>query len=324
MSLPLPNLDDRTYADLVEEARSLIPIECPEWTDHNPSDTGIILIELLAWLTEMALYRVNRVTDKNVETFLLLLNGPEWKLEGDLQVAIRQTVLDLQRHDRAVSSKDFEELALAWKSDSIEGKVRRSRCIPERNLSQTDSVARTRKAPGHISLVVVPESIEKEPKPTQELTKALMEYLDEWRLLTTRLHIVAPDYVHLKIRAQLYLEDGANPLTVPDKAIKEVENFFAPLNSQTYWEGKGWPFGQNVYISELYQLLDRLPGVDYVRGVNLEVSGATKTEQLTDNNNLTSIILNDNELVAVQVDKNSFTMMEQRGGEWKPITNQAE
>ncbi|MFW5667313.1 MAG: baseplate protein J, partial [Coleofasciculus sp.] len=65
MSLPLPNLDDRTYADLVEEARSLIPIECPEWTDHNPSDTGIILIELFAWLTEMVLYRVNRIPDQN-------------------------------------------------------------------------------------------------------------------------------------------------------------------------------------------------------------------------------------------------------------------
>jgi hypothetical protein len=56
MTIPLPNLDDRTYADLLEEARSLIPIECPTWTDHNPSDTGIILLELFAWLTEFTLY----------------------------------------------------------------------------------------------------------------------------------------------------------------------------------------------------------------------------------------------------------------------------
>lgn len=70
MSLPLPNLDDRTYADLVEQAISQIPIEYPEWTDHNPTDTGIILIELLAWLTEMVLYRVNQIPDKNIETFL--------------------------------------------------------------------------------------------------------------------------------------------------------------------------------------------------------------------------------------------------------------
>jgi hypothetical protein len=53
------NLDDRTYADLVAEAISQIAVEYPEWTDYNPSDTGIILIELLAWLTEMTLYRAD-------------------------------------------------------------------------------------------------------------------------------------------------------------------------------------------------------------------------------------------------------------------------
>jgi len=319
MPLPLPNLDDRTYADLLEEARSLIPIECPEWTDHNPSDTGIILIELLAWLTEMVLYRVNRVTDKNVETFLKLLNGPEWKLEGDLQAAIRETVLELRKPDRAVSCEDFERLALAWKSDK--GHVRRSRCIPERNLSQTDSAARNSKAPGHISLVVVPAETSKEK---EAFIEGLKKYLDEWRLLTTRLHVVEPNYVPLKLKAQLHLEEGANPKKVGKTAKSEVENFFHPLNSQTYWNGKGWPFGQNVYISELYKLLDRIPGVDYVRGVNLEVSDATTTEQPKDNNSLASIILNDYELVAVQVDNKSFTMMKQRGGEWTPINNQAE
>ncbi|MEG4495034.1 hypothetical protein [Microcoleus sp. D3_18_C4] len=330
MPLPLPNLDDRTYADLVEEARSLIPIECREWTDHNPSDTGIILIELLAWLTEMVLYRVNRVTDKNVETFLKLLNGPEWKLEGDLQAAIRETVLELRKPNRAVSSKDFEELALAWKSDK--GYVRRSRCIPNRNLKQKKSTDRNIHAPGHISLVVVPETSGE----TSAFIKDLQEYLDEWRLLTTRLHVVEPNYVTLKLKAQLYLEEGANPTKVGHKAKSEVENFFHPFNSHTHWNGKGWPFGQNVYFSELYQLLDRLPGVDYVRGINLEVPDATTTEltktsdanssqlTLTDDNNLTSIILNDDELVAVQVDRNSFTMMEHKGGEWKPITNLTE
>ena len=75
MPLPLPNLDDRTYDDIVAEAISLIPQEYPEWTDHNPSDTGIVLIELLAWLTEMVLYRVDRVGDRNIASFLSLLQG---------------------------------------------------------------------------------------------------------------------------------------------------------------------------------------------------------------------------------------------------------
>jgi len=274
MSLPLPNLDDRTYADLVEEARSLISIEYREWTDHNPSDTGIILIELLAWLTEMVLYRVNQVPDKNMETFLQLLNGQEGKLQGDLQAAIRETVLGLRECYRAVSCEDFEQLALAWKSMTTECQVKRVRCIPERNLEPTKSTGWKDKAPGHISLVVVPET----SGDRSNFMKELKGYLDERRLLTTRLHVVEPSYVKLKIGAKLYLEDGANPKEVQDNAIYEADLFFNRLNSGSYWDGKGWPFGRNVYVSELYQLLARIGGVDYVQGVTLETIGAATTE----------------------------------------------
>jgi len=71
MTLPAPNLDDRTHRQIVEEAIRLIPQYCPEWTDHNPSDPGITLIELFAWMTEMMLYRLNRVPDK---TYVKLLD----------------------------------------------------------------------------------------------------------------------------------------------------------------------------------------------------------------------------------------------------------
>jgi len=62
--LPSVNLDDRTFQDLVNEARLRISQSCPEWTEHNVSDPGITLIELFAWLTEMIVYRLNRIPDK--------------------------------------------------------------------------------------------------------------------------------------------------------------------------------------------------------------------------------------------------------------------
>ena len=71
--IPVPNLDDRTHRDLVEEALRLIPQYCPEWTNFNPSDPGITLVELFAWMTEMAIYRLNKVTDKNFIAFLNLM-----------------------------------------------------------------------------------------------------------------------------------------------------------------------------------------------------------------------------------------------------------
>ncbi|MBE9592053.1 MAG: baseplate J/gp47 family protein, partial [Proteobacteria bacterium] len=73
MSLPIPNLDDKTFSDLVEEAKKWIPIYAPEWTDHNVHDPGITLIELFAWLAEMQLYRLNTITEKNKLKFLKLL-----------------------------------------------------------------------------------------------------------------------------------------------------------------------------------------------------------------------------------------------------------
>ncbi|MDP8962397.1 MAG: putative baseplate assembly protein [Cyanobacteriota bacterium] len=71
--LPKSNLDDRAFKDLVEECILRIPRYCPEWTNYNPSDPGITLIELFAWLTDQMLLRFNQVPLRNYVTFLELL-----------------------------------------------------------------------------------------------------------------------------------------------------------------------------------------------------------------------------------------------------------
>ena len=73
MKVPLPNLDDRTWIDLVDEGRSLIPLYSPDWTDHNVHDPGITLIELFAWVAEMDIYQLNRVSDEHKRKFLALV-----------------------------------------------------------------------------------------------------------------------------------------------------------------------------------------------------------------------------------------------------------
>ncbi|MFN0085512.1 MAG: putative baseplate assembly protein [Blastocatellia bacterium] len=73
MPLPIPNLDDKTFTKLFEEARALIPRYAPDWTEHNLSDPGITFIDLFAWLAEMQIYFLNRVTDENFLKFLKLL-----------------------------------------------------------------------------------------------------------------------------------------------------------------------------------------------------------------------------------------------------------
>jgi predicted phage baseplate assembly protein len=80
MRLPEIELDDRRFQDLISEARMRITRSCPEWTEHNVSDPGITLIELFAWMTEMTIYRLNRVPDKLhvalLELLGIRLDGP--------------------------------------------------------------------------------------------------------------------------------------------------------------------------------------------------------------------------------------------------------
>lgn len=73
MSLAAPNLDDRRFQDLVDDAKRLVQQHCPEWSDHNVSDPGVTLIELFAWMTDQLLYRLNRVPDLNYVKYLELL-----------------------------------------------------------------------------------------------------------------------------------------------------------------------------------------------------------------------------------------------------------
>ena len=75
MSIPIPNLDDRSFEDLMKEAKALIPRYNRDWTNHNPSDPGITLLELFSWLGEMVIYRTNQVPNASYVNFLKLIAG---------------------------------------------------------------------------------------------------------------------------------------------------------------------------------------------------------------------------------------------------------
>lgn len=291
MPLPLPNLDDHDYADLVEMARSLIPSECPEWTDHNPSDTGIILLEMFAWLTDLLLYQVNQVPDASQEVFLQLLKGDStWKKpdQQSWQTATQETILALRKRYRAVTAQDYEALVMQdWtKPEALSNPPKDSEKELAKHLKQLNITIGRVKAfenrnltlkpqpndPvfGHISLVVIPQNAQKQPvPPTPELQQAIWQVLDDRRLLGTKHHVVAPEYVPVSISAKLSLEPGRVFEQVKAACISQLTQFFHPLTGGE--TGQGWTFGRSVYISEIYQQLDQVEGVDYVKNVTVTV-----------------------------------------------------
>lgn len=56
-----PDLLDTDFQRLSDAGRALIPPYAPAWTDHNAHDPGIMLVELLAWVTESQIYSLARM-----------------------------------------------------------------------------------------------------------------------------------------------------------------------------------------------------------------------------------------------------------------------
>src|SRR6267142_586818 len=93
MRLKPPNLDDRNFEQLVDEAKLIIKRECPQWTDLTPSDPGIVILEVFAHLTETMIYRLNRLPEKAYVEFLRLIGvklGPPSAASTKLSFTLRK------------------------------------------------------------------------------------------------------------------------------------------------------------------------------------------------------------------------------------------
>jgi hypothetical protein len=283
MPLQLPNLDDRRYNDLVAEALARIPTYSPEWTNYNPSDPGITLLELFAYFADMLLYRLNRVTDANTRKFLKLLNAADWET-GELRDEIRKTVLGVRERYRAVTKDDYEYLSTEsfnnWLKDthSPVNAIARAHCVPQRNLEAGTEDERLQPRPEHVSVVIVPAVVTPAaaalptsgftgPQPSQAQIDGLLSFLDERRMLTTKLHVVGPFYVH--VNATLLI--ARNPDAVEEDLRNAIKAALAALLSPLPSDGsQGWPFGRDVFVSDIYRTLETIPGLDFVADVALD------------------------------------------------------
>lgn len=307
-----PVLDDVTYAELVAQARARIPALAPQWTDHNPGDPGIMLLELFAWLAEMLVYQADQLPDDRTDAFLTLLNGPNWTRTVDLDTAVADTLRALRSPWRAVTADDVVHLLTrVWPENTGERELQRAHCVPERDL--TAAPGGDEPAPGHLSVVVVPAADAPGlPAASPELCAAVLAWLEPRRLLGVRHHVLPAPYVPVTVTARLVLQEDYAPASVAssgvltDEAIEleagklaaaAVAKHLHPLIGGA--DGTGWPFGRNMYTSELVAVLDGLHGVDFVE--ELRFLDPPSERQISADGRIVGVRLAPHELVEVTV-----------------------
>jgi hypothetical protein len=182
---------------------------------------------------------------------------------------IERAPRQLRHGYRAVTAQDFEDLAMLASSE-----VARARCISLYDLAH-DPDARSPR-PGIASLIIAPvaspsSQAERRPMPSMELIRRVQDYLDEHRLPEADLVIVGPEYVAVKIETEITVSDVDTASEVELAVSQALSRFLHPSIGGR--DGVGWQFGQEPVRSDLFTLIEGVPGVDHVRELKL-----TRTE----------------------------------------------
>ena len=102
--------------------------------------------------------------------------------------------------------------------------------------------------------------------PTDTLKKNLLAYFEDKRMLTTFIQVENPEYVSIQLQATF----GAKPYFKQENVQADAKNAIAAL-----FDFDNADFGQILYLSSIYQVLEALPGIDHVFVKRFNRSDAT-------------------------------------------------
>jgi len=297
MPVPVQNLDDRWFDDLVQEGLRLIPAHAPEWTNHNPTDPGITLLELFAYVTEMLLYRTNRITDHHRQAFLSMLAGSEGlpMMGGTISGNIEKAISQLDHGERAVTCEDYERLAKAAHDN-----IARAQCVPGFDLTSIIPVKRS----NHVSVLVIPHSSDRSPLPSADMLERVSDALETRRLLATHVHVVAPRYVPITVRLSVVAKGVQFEEQFRQELAEAVRRFLDPVKGGA--TGCGWPAGQALYFSELLRELHTLSHVEYVDPGALILETDSSRMRRSSGGDVVSVELGPGEYFAPEVTKDTI------------------
>jgi predicted phage baseplate assembly protein len=169
----------------------------------------------------------------------------------------------LRHRDRAATAEDYEDLARLASPE-----VARARCVPNRNLI-ADPFDEQPPTPGAVSVIIVPHSIEAKPQASLELLDCVRDCLNAQSIATASVFVVVPLYLRVDVQAEIALASLEGASVVERAVHQTIAAFLDPLTGGP--DQNGWEFGREPHKSDIYALIEAVPGVDHIRTLNLEI-----------------------------------------------------
>jgi len=194
---------------------------------------------------------------------------------------------EVRAQERAVTADDYAVLA-----KGASRAIGRVKCVAPTQFATSPA---SNLPPGMLELLVVPavfDSLRNSDLGKLALDPVLARqvetHLEPYRLLTTTVHVREPRYLGVKVSAEIVATDYSDPEVVRANVKNGLRAYISPLDLAApdevrdellgpQWEG--WPFGRALFISELYALIQRVPGVKHVLEVRLAAGPVVPKEE---------------------------------------------
>jgi uncharacterized phage protein gp47/JayE len=163
---------------------------------------------------------------------------------------------------RAVSSEDFELLARKTPG----ARIRRAHALPLYHPQFPEA-----EVPGVVTVIVIPESDDPRPVPSDYTMQEVCAYLRERRLLTAEVIVAPPNYRHIKIETTVLAHATYDPARARANVDKALNRYLHPL-----WGGadeQGWPIGEDVLYSEVFRVVLNVEGVQTIDNLRIIADG---------------------------------------------------
>lgn len=187
--------------------------------------------------------------------------------EESVEAAKLRGPMELKTRQRAVTTEDFEFLA----TQTPGVRVRRALAMP---LYHPDFPACD--MPGVVTVIIVPESKDAKPMPSQGMMKTVCAHLNRHRLLASEVYVLPPEYVKVKVDAEVIASPDADAATVKRRLRQNLVTYFHPLEGGN--DGKGWAFGGDIYFSDVYKEILNTRGVQRIENISIYLDGEEQDE----------------------------------------------
>ena len=194
--------------------------------------------------------------------------GADGELLSDFAV---QAPERLRARERAISARDYETLAR-----EASASVAYVRAIPGLDPSG-------RAAPGWVTLLILPESLDPRPEPSFGLREEVRLYLENYApadiAASHQIFVTRPEFFPVDISATLITAQRQDPGAVSASATAALQAFLHPLTGGPV--GQGWDLGRDVYLSDISAVLSGVAGVDAIAMLALLANGIPQGDSVS-------------------------------------------